>query len=86
MVDDTDRRMESLFDRLGNKLISSSVLAPTFKIIKGKIISMIDSLALESRDFVNAKQSVTNLMTIIPEDDTKWIVGLKRLIELYEQC
>ncbi|KAJ3253308.1 hypothetical protein HK103_000749 [Boothiomyces macroporosus] len=75
MIEDTDKRLEFLFDRLANKQVAPILLAPAYKI----------SLALSQRDFGTAKSAVTALMAGVPQDDTKWIVGMKRLVELYEQ-
>ncbi|KAJ3317939.1 hypothetical protein HDV06_001049 [Boothiomyces sp. JEL0866] len=82
MIDDTDKRLEFLFDRLANKLVAPIYLAPAYKISLGEFILI---LALSQRDFQTAKSTVTALMAGVPQDDTKWIVGLKRLVELYEQ-
>jgi hypothetical protein len=41
--------------------------------------------ALDAKDFTTAKSLVTDLM-VKCQDQSKWLVGLKRMIELLEVC
>ncbi|KAJ3075254.1 hypothetical protein HK102_005649 [Quaeritorhiza haematococci] len=75
MIDDTDKRLETLFERLAMGELPDRVLAQL--VILGK--------ALNERDMSSATVVVTGLMTTSYDKEGKWVVGCKRLIEMYQK-
>ncbi len=73
MVHDTEKRIESLFDSLAANQIVKPVLAQLLHICQ----------ALKSRNLPEASKYTLNLMTANFDQGGKWVVGLKRLVELY---
>jgi hypothetical protein len=73
MIDDTEKRMDELFDKLASNQISSSILA--------KLIHLCN--ALKANDVQSATRMSLDLMTTSFEKEGKWVLGLKRLVELY---
>ncbi|KAJ3331306.1 hypothetical protein HDU91_003366, partial [Kappamyces sp. JEL0680] len=82
MVDDTDKRIETLFDTLGSGGVPPSILASAYSIVKGRRPSRL-TLGIEARDFGGAKLACTNLMAAHQETQY-WVLGIKRLVELFE--
>jgi hypothetical protein len=100
MVEDTDRRLEELFERLGNKDVPGPVLTPLSALAKGKAFSFYGELchlptarayvisfdpALNAKDIRTASDNAMqlNLLATSHSNETRWIVGIKRLVELY---
>ena len=73
MFDDCEKRIENLFEKLAGGL-ERDLLANCWLICE----------LINKRDYVEAKNRVTDLMTIAVAD-TRWTLGLKRLIELLMQ-
>lgn len=72
MLLDTEKRMNILFDKLQNKDIESTTLA--------LVVHFSNSLNL--KDYSKASTLVMELMQKGAAGDSKWVVGLKRLVEL----
>ncbi|KAJ3297995.1 hypothetical protein HK104_011290 [Borealophlyctis nickersoniae] len=75
MVEDTDKRLESLFERLAAKQLQPPVLA--------QLLTLAN--ALNARDFPTANATVMSLMTTSFDQEGKWLLGVKRLVELYQR-
>lgn len=73
-VEDTDRRIDGLFDRLANHKIQSQrmVFAQLFQVAQ----------ALNSKSYMEAQAMILKMMTSNYADETQWILGAKRLVEL----
>ena len=74
MIDDTERRMDSFFDQL-ETFDNSECLGGLTAILK----------SLDTRDFGAAKQLITDLMVKF-QDQSKWLLGVKRMVDLLESC
>jgi hypothetical protein len=83
MVDDADKRMENLFDLLGNSMLQQTILAIMYTISKGTYSYLSHLFDIQSRNFHSAKDQAMQLMAN-HQETASWCVGLKRLIELYE--
>ena len=73
MVQDTEKRIESLMDKLASDQVSKPILAQLIHL----------SNALKVRNIQSATQITLQLMTDSFDQEGKWVVGLKRLVELY---
>ncbi|KAJ3099375.1 hypothetical protein HDU97_003248 [Phlyctochytrium planicorne] len=75
IVDDTDRRLEELLERLGEKSIPFPVMAQLAKV----------SEAINARDIPGASNASVQLtlLSSAHSSEARWILGVKRLIELY---
>ncbi|CAH1761185.1 5557_t:CDS:2 [Entrophospora sp. SA101] len=67
---DTEKRIDLLFEKLEKYELPENVIV---------------KLGLESRDFANALTIQGNLMTTDFEKEGKWLLGIKRLIDLYKK-
>ncbi|CAG8490660.1 13439_t:CDS:10 [Cetraspora pellucida] len=72
LLDDTEKRLNVLFDALNNEEISPSVIESLLTLVRD----------LESRNFPNAINIQVQLMTTKMEECGKWIVGIKQLINV----
>ncbi|RIB13203.1 hypothetical protein C2G38_2003608 [Gigaspora rosea] len=72
MLDDTEKRLNLLFDALNNEEVSPGVIELLLNLIRD----------LESRNFPNAINIQVQLMTTKMEECGKWIVGIKQLINV----
>ncbi|KAJ3056227.1 hypothetical protein HK097_007710 [Rhizophlyctis rosea] len=75
MVDDTEKRLDNLFERLASEKVDRVVLA--------KLVTLVRSL--NARDFGTSNAVAQDLMTTSFDVEGKWVVGLKRLAELYQR-
>ncbi len=73
MVQDTEKRLDELFDKLASGTISRPLLARLLHL----------SNALNQRVHPAAMQLSLQLMTDYMNTEGKWVVGLKRLTEMY---
>jgi hypothetical protein len=73
MVQDTEKRLDELFDKLASSQISRPLLARLMHL----------SNALTQRAHPAAMQITLQLMTDFMTTEGKWVVGLKRLAEMY---
>ena len=71
MIQDTDKRLEFLFDRLSAQQVPDDVLAPL----------VVISQAIQAGDYGTSQKTVMELVTSNHPEETKWVVGLKRLVE-----
>ena len=73
MVQDTEKRLEFLFDRLAQELVPEVVLARLVLITKD----------LQTGNIQRALDGVMALLSVSGDfsDEAKWIVALKRLVE-----
>ncbi|KAI8920456.1 hypothetical protein BC831DRAFT_479532 [Entophlyctis helioformis] len=71
-VEDTERRIDGLFDRLASHKIDRVVLAQLLEVAQD----------LNNRDFANGQARVLKMMTSNYSNETAWLLGAKRLIEL----
>lgn len=76
MVQDTDKRLDELFDKLASGKISRPLLARLMHL----------SNALNQRAHPASSQLTLQLMTDFMNTEGKWVVGLKRLAEMYARC
>jgi hypothetical protein len=74
MIDDTERRIDSFLDLLGSFQNENCL---------GGVTAVLQ--ALDAKDFLKAKSLITDLMVKF-QDQSKWLLGLKRMIELLELC
>lgn len=72
MLQDTEKRMNMLFEKLQIKEVETSTLA--------LVVHLSNSLNL--KDYQKASGLVMELMQKGSAADSKWVVGLKRLVEL----
>ncbi|CAG8543669.1 3916_t:CDS:2 [Diversispora eburnea] len=72
MVTDSEKRLALLFERLEKEQISESVL--------GRLCKMCEYV--KENDFINALTIHSNLMTTDFGNEGKWLLGLKRLLDL----
>ncbi|KAJ3044138.1 hypothetical protein HDV00_003242 [Rhizophlyctis rosea] len=75
MVDDTEKRLDNLFERLASEQVQRVVLA--------KLVTLVRSL--NARDFMTCNAVAQDLMTTSFDQEGKWVVGLKRLVELAQR-
>ncbi|KAI8812135.1 hypothetical protein BJ742DRAFT_794931 [Cladochytrium replicatum] len=73
VVEDTSKRVEYLFERLGGE----QVPAASAVILKRLVI------ALNDRDFAGATNQAVQLTTTSTGDDVRWSIGVKRMVDLY---
>jgi hypothetical protein len=71
MLQDGETRIEVLMEKLGNNMLSHEVIARVYQILT----------LLQRKDYVQCKDKITELMTL-ETSETKWILGLKRCVEL----
>ncbi|KAH6573142.1 hypothetical protein BASA62_003091 [Batrachochytrium salamandrivorans] len=73
-VEDTDRRIDGLFDRLASQQIQPqrTVLAQLLQLAQ----------ALDKKEYTAAQTTVMKMMTSNYANETSWILGAKRLVEL----
>nr|CAG8541528.1 963_t:CDS:2 [Entrophospora candida] len=72
---DTEKRIDLLFEKLEKYELPENVIVKLSQICE----------CLESRDFANALTIQGNLMTTDFEKEGKWLLGIKRLIDLYKK-
>ncbi|RHZ76889.1 hypothetical protein Glove_187g111 [Diversispora epigaea] len=72
MVTDSEKRLALLFERLEKEQISESIL--------GRLCKMCEYI--KENDFTNALTIHSNLMTTDFENEGKWLLGIKRLLDL----
>ncbi|KAI8582934.1 hypothetical protein K450DRAFT_225547 [Umbelopsis ramanniana AG] len=75
MIDDTDRRMTQLLQKVDDHELNSDVLHQLCQLCQ----------AMEKGDFTEALDMHVKLMTKAYDDHGQWILGLKRLIDLDEK-
>ncbi|RKO91784.1 hypothetical protein BDK51DRAFT_32073 [Blyttiomyces helicus] len=75
MVEDTDKRIDNLFERLAGDQVGEVVLAQL----------VVLSNALNAKDFATANGCIMTLMTSSFDHEGKWMVGAKRLVEMYSR-
>ncbi|KAI9209346.1 uncharacterized protein BJ171DRAFT_595097 [Polychytrium aggregatum] len=75
VIADTSKRIDELFAKLGDGVVSDAVVA--------YLVGSIQ--ALDARDSVTASSYVAKLMSGHFDQDGRWIVGYKRLVELYQK-
>ncbi|KAI8588654.1 hypothetical protein BDZ88DRAFT_421202 [Geranomyces variabilis] len=75
MLDDTAKRLENLYERLNADLIPPHVLALAVQL----------ATALGARDFASATAATTTLMTTSFDQEGKWVLGVKRLVEMAQR-
>ncbi|ORX92866.1 hypothetical protein K493DRAFT_316316 [Basidiobolus meristosporus CBS 931.73] len=75
MLDDTEKRLNLLFDKLKNDSLSTALLVQLELMIK----------AIEEDEFSKAQSIHVDLMTTEFDSEGKWLVGLKRLLDLYQK-
>jgi hypothetical protein len=73
MMQDTEKRLDDLFDKLATDKIERPILAQLIHL----------SNALKAKDLNTATRISVEFMTTIFAKEGKWVVGLKRLVELY---
>ena len=73
MMQDTEKRLDDLFDKLATDKIERPILAHLIHL----------SNALKAKDLNTATRISVEFMTTIFAQEGKWVVGLKRLVELY---
>ncbi|KAJ3219668.1 hypothetical protein HDU67_010030 [Dinochytrium kinnereticum] len=75
IVDDTDKRLEELLERLGTQSIPNPVMIQLSKV----------AAAVNSRDIPGASAASVQLtlLSTAHSSEARWILGVKRLIELY---
>lgn len=72
VLQDTEKRLNILFDKLAKKELDNTILA--------LLVHLANSL--NSQDFQKAFSLVMELMQKGSATDSKWVVGLKRLVEI----
>ncbi|KAJ3159371.1 hypothetical protein HDU86_001689 [Geranomyces michiganensis] len=75
MMDDTAKRIDNLYERLNADLLPPHVLALAVQLAN----------ALVARDFASATNATTTLMTTSFDQEGKWVLGLKRLVEMAQR-
>jgi hypothetical protein len=80
MCDETEKRLEYLYDRLAMDNVPPIVLATLVQITQGTR-HLTNNVDIQSRNYARAMSAVMSLMTSNYENETKWIVGLKRLVD-----
>ncbi|KAG9306797.1 hypothetical protein G9A89_005697 [Geosiphon pyriformis] len=75
IISDTEKRVKTLFERLTNNNLSESILYQLGKIC----------IYLDEKDFTNAFITHSNLMKRNFDSEGKWLVGVRRLIDLYQK-
>ncbi|KAJ3183925.1 hypothetical protein HDU87_006043 [Geranomyces variabilis] len=75
MLDDTSKRLENLYERLNADLIPPHVLALAVQL----------ATAIGARDFASATAATTTLMTTSFDQEGKWVLGVKRLVEMAQR-
>lgn len=70
MLDDTERRLNTLFDELNNSEVSDGVAQLMLSLVQ----------ALEKRDYDTAQRIQVDLVTTRYEECGSWLVGVKLLI------
>ncbi|KAJ3381177.1 hypothetical protein HDU92_005545 [Lobulomyces angularis] len=76
LIEDTEKRLELLFDDLASEKISKPILAKLVVISK----------ALTANDFQKASTTIMSIMTGNFNVEDRWVLGLKRLIDFYPRC
>ncbi len=72
VLQDTEKRLNILFDKLDTNVIENSIL--------GLLVHLTNSL--DSKEYQKASGLVMELMQKGSANDSKWVVGLKRLVEI----
>ncbi|CAG8653825.1 10633_t:CDS:2, partial [Dentiscutata heterogama] len=72
ILDDTEKRLNLLFDALNNEEVSPGVTELLLTLVRD----------LESRNFPSAINNQVQLMTTKMDECGKWIVGIKQLINV----
>ncbi|KAJ3179954.1 protein transport protein S31 [Gaertneriomyces sp. JEL0708] len=72
MIEDTEKRLENLYERVSTDQVPPQILAMTVQIAK----------ALNEKDFTTANNIILQLMTTSFDQEGKWVLGAKRLVEL----
>ncbi|CAG8477346.1 4833_t:CDS:2 [Acaulospora colombiana] len=75
IISDTEKRLELLFEVLEKGQLSESVL--------GRLCKMCEYA--EANDFANALAIHSNLMTTDFDKEGKWLLGIRRLLDLYRK-
>ncbi|KAI8845507.1 hypothetical protein BC829DRAFT_491647 [Chytridium lagenaria] len=75
VVEDTDKRLEELLERLGTQSVAGPVMAQLTKVAQ----------AINSRDVPGASAAAVqlSLLATAHSAESRWILGVKRLVELY---
>jgi protein transport protein SEC31 len=76
VVDDTERRLNGLFDAMNNTDIAKDLLERLMMISK----------SLEARDYDGAQRIHMDLMTTKMTECGQWLIAIKRLTELARAC
>ena len=94
MVDDTEKRLDDLFERLASEKVDRVVLAKLVTLVRcgfydsfniSQHVANFNHTALNARDFGTTNAVAQDLMTTSFDVEGKWVVGLKRLAELYQR-
>ncbi|CAG8581933.1 7062_t:CDS:2 [Paraglomus occultum] len=75
VIADTEKRITFLFEKLEKQELPDPVLGKV-----GKVCEHLDN-----KDFQNALSMHNNLMTTHFDKEGKWLLGVKRLIDLYQK-
>ncbi|KAJ3344763.1 hypothetical protein HDU83_004757 [Entophlyctis luteolus] len=77
VLEDTDKRLEELLERLSEQAVPDVLLAHL----------VVLATALNASDLVSAKRTTMTLTLMSTEhhEDAHWIVGAKRLVEMFER-
>ncbi|TPX65974.1 hypothetical protein SpCBS45565_g04772 [Spizellomyces sp. 'palustris'] len=75
MIEDTDKRLENLYERLSADQVPNHVLASAVQL----------ATALNNKDYTTCHSIVMALMTTSFDQEGKWVLGAKRLVELCQR-
>ncbi len=76
IIQDTEKRMQELFERLNQEKLGKAILAQLIQL----------AMALNAMDMNTASLLSIHLMTSSFDQQGKWVLGMKRLVELYTKC
>ncbi|KAJ3073303.1 hypothetical protein HDU98_001853 [Podochytrium sp. JEL0797] len=78
VLEDTDKRLEELLERLGEMLVPDVILAHL----------VVLANAFNTKDLPTATKTAMTLSLMSTEhhEESHWIVGAKRLVEMYSRC
>ncbi|KAF9430908.1 hypothetical protein BGZ94_002406 [Podila epigama] len=86
MFDDTTKRLQTLLDQMDNNSVKERVIAPLGDMIQGKesfLFSSFILLPLSTKSFTECHAIHAKLMQTDFDSEGKWLLGFKRLIDLY---
>ncbi|TPX67623.1 hypothetical protein CcCBS67573_g07444 [Chytriomyces confervae] len=78
VLEDTDKRLEELLERLGTQSVPDAILS----------YLVLLANAFNAKDMAAASKTTMKLTLMSTEnhDEAHWIVGAKRLVEMYTRC